>query len=173
MISLVVAMTEARVIGIENRLPWSIPEDLKRFKKITSGHPIIMGRKTFESIGRPLPQRTNIIITRQRDYRAEGTVSCFSLQEALDWAAKAPGADEIFVIGGGEIFREALPLADRIYLTQVEWPFEGDAFFPTFREEDFGESSRERLSENPPSSLRVLERKKFSLSDPLRNPLAP
>jgi len=158
MISLVVAMTENRVIGIENRLPWHIPEDLKRFKKITSGHPIIMGRKTFESIGRPLPNRTNIVITRNKDYRAEGVVSCFSLEEAIEWAGRAPGAGEIFVIGGGEIFKQALPKADRIYLTIVEWPFEGDAFFPAFDEKKFREVSQERLSENPPARLTVLEK---------------
>jgi len=159
MISLVVAMSDNRVIGIENRLPWNIPEDLKRFKKITSGHPIIMGRKTFESIGRPLPNRTNIVVTRNKDYRAEGVVACFSLKEALEWAGKAPGAEEICVIGGGELFREALPLADRIYLTEVKWPYEGDAFFPDFDEAAYVVKATETLSQNPPAVLRVLERK--------------
>jgi dihydrofolate reductase len=163
MISLIVAMSENRVIGVENRLPWNIPEDLKRFKKTTSGHPIIMGRKTFESIGRPLPNRTNLVITRNRGYQAEGAVVCGSLREALEWAGRAPGSNEIFVIGGGEIFREALPLADRIYLTLVEWPFEGDAFFPDFDEAKFSVRERERLSDNPPAVLRVLERKAPSL----------
>lgn len=157
-ISIVVAMSENRVIGVENRLPWNIPEDLKRFKKITSGHPIIMGRKTFESIGRILPGRTNIVVTRNRDYRVEGAVVCASLTEALEWAARSPGSDEVCVIGGGEIFREALPIVDRIYLTVVQWPFEGDVFFPEFPEADFREVGRERLSDSPPATLRVLER---------------
>lgn len=162
-ISLVVAMSENRVIGVENRLPWNIPEDLKRFKKITSGHPILMGRKTFESIGRPLPNRTNIVITRNKDYRAEGVATCFSLTDALAWAQKAPGAEEVFIIGGGEIFREALPLAHRIYLTEVKWPFDGDAFFPEFDETEYKEADRDTLSETPPAVLRVLEKKMPSL----------
>jgi dihydrofolate reductase len=163
MLSLVVAMSENRVIGVENRLPWHIPEDLKRFKKITSGHSIIMGRKTFESIGKPLPNRTNIVITRNKEYRVEGVVTCHSLQDAIEWAGRAPGSDEIFVIGGGEIFKEALPRAGRIYLTEVQWPFEGDAYFPAFEEEAFREANREQLSHNPPAMLRVLERVKPNL----------
>lgn len=163
MISLVVAMSENRVIGVENRLPWHIPEDLKRFKKITSGHPIVMGRKTFESIGRPLPNRTNIVITRQKDYRVEGVVTVFSLEEALEWAGRSPGSDEIFVIGGGEIFSQILPRAGRIYLTEVEWPFEGDAFFPEFDEGAYKETLREKLSDSPIAILKVLERKKPNL----------
>ena len=158
-LSLVVAMSENRVIGVDNRLPWSIPEDLKRFKKITSGHPIVMGRKTFESIGRPLPNRTNIVITRNKDFRSDGVATCFSLEEALEWAAKAPGAEEICIIGGGEIFKKALPICDRIYLTEVKWPFEGDAYFPDFDETLFNVTLTEPIAENPPTVLRVLERK--------------
>jgi dihydrofolate reductase len=157
-ISLIVAMSENRVIGVENRLPWHIPEDLQRFKAITSGHPIIMGRKTFDSIGRPLPKRTNLVVTRNRDWRAESVLACGSLPEALDWASRSPGSDEVFVIGGGEIFREALPLAHRIYLTEVQWPFEGDAFFPAFDEAAYHEVKRESLSDSPPACLRVLDR---------------
>lgn len=163
-LSLIVAMTESRVIGIENRLPWSIPEDLKRFKKITLGHPIIMGRKTYESIGRVLPGRTNIVITRERAYRVEGGAVVHSFEEALQWAKRSDGASEIFVIGGAEIFRLALPLAQRLYLTEVHWPFEGDTFFPDFAEQEFKELTRERLSENPAAVLRVLEKKKPSLA---------
>jgi dihydrofolate reductase len=157
-ISIVVAMSENRVIGVDNHLPWNIPEDLKRFKKITNGHPILMGRKTYESIGRVLPGRTNIIITRNRDYRVEGAATCGSLAEALEWAGRAPGSEEVFVIGGGEIFREVLPRVDKIYLTVVHWPFEGDVFFPEFPEDDFREVHREKLSDSPSSTLRVLER---------------
>lgn len=157
-LSLIVAMSENRVIGVDNRLPWHIPEDLKRFKKITSGHPILMGRKTFESIGRVLPNRTNIIISRNREYRVEGAFVCHSLQEGIEFASKAPGSDEVFVIGGGEIFKEALPKADRIYLTTVHWPYEGDAFFPEIPAKKFEAKSSEKLSEDPAATLTVLER---------------
>jgi dihydrofolate reductase len=161
-LSIVVAMAENHVIGIENRLPWSIPEDLKRFKKITNGHPIIMGRKTFESIGRVLPGRTNLIVTRNKEYRVEGAVTCGSFAEAMDWAERSPGSDEVFVIGGGEIFKEVLPKVNKIYLTIVHWPFEGDVFFE-YPEEQFAEVSREKISEKPASTLHVLERKTAEL----------
>lgn len=163
-ISLIVAMSENRVIGVDNRLPWSIPEDLKRFKKITSQHPIIMGRKTFESIGRPLPNRTNIIISRNKEYRAEGTITCKSLEEAIQWARNAPGSEEIFIIGGGEIFKMALPIANRIYLTTVYWPFEGDSFFPEFDTAFFQEASSETISHDPKAILQILERRDQSKS---------
>lgn len=163
-LSLIVAMSENRVIGVQNRLPWSIPEDLKRFKQITLDHPIVMGRKTFESIGKPLPKRTNIVITRDKTYRVEGGAVVHSFEEALEWARKAPGAEEVFVIGGSEIFKLALPLAWRIYLTEVNWPFEGDTFFPDFPEDEYKEVSKEKLSETPSAVLRVLERKKPELS---------
>lgn len=162
-VSLVVAMAENHVIGVDNHLPWNIPEDLKRFKKITNGHPIIMGRKTYESIGRVLPGRTNLIVTRNRDYRVEGAVTVSSLSEAMEWAQRSPGSDEIFVIGGGEIFREAMPRAERIYLTVVHWPFEGDVFF-RYPESEFKELSAEKISANPASTLRILERNKPSLA---------
>jgi dihydrofolate reductase len=151
-------MAENHVIGVDNHLPWNIPEDLKRFKKITYGHPIIMGRKTFESIGRVLPGRTNLIVTRNSDYRVEGAVTCASFTQALEWAERAEGSDEIFVIGGGEIFKEVLPKVDRIYLTIVHWPFEGDVFFH-YPEADFQETSREKISDKPASTLFVLDRK--------------
>ncbi len=163
-ISLIVAMSENRVIGVKNHLPWSIPEDLKRFKEITLGHPIVMGRKTFESIGRVLPKRTNIVVTRDRAYRVEGAAVCFSFEEALEWAARSPGGEETFVIGGAEIFRLAMPLAWRIYLTEVKWPFEGDTFFPEFPESEFHEAARETISHSPAAVLRVLERKQPELA---------
>jgi dihydrofolate reductase len=163
-LSLIVAMTESRVIGVNNHLPWNIPEDLKRFKQITLGHPIVMGRKTFESIGRPLPKRTNIVITRDKSYRVEGAAVCHSFEEALDWARRSEGAEEVFAIGGSEIFKLAIPLAWRIYLTEVKWPFEGDTFFPAFPEDDFREVQTEKLSDSPEAVLRVLERKKPELA---------
>jgi dihydrofolate reductase len=164
MLSLIVAMTADRVIGVDNHLPWNIPEDLKRFKKITLGHPIVMGRKTYESIGKPLPGRTNIVVTRERAYRVEGGAVVHSLIEGLDWARKSPGAEEVFVIGGSEIFKQALPIAGRIYLTEVSWPFIGDTFFPDFDVNDYKEMAREKLSESPPALLKVLERKKPELA---------
>ncbi len=157
-------MSENRVIGQDNHLPWNIPEDLKRFKQITLGHPIVMGRKTFESIGKPLPKRTNIVVTRDKNYRVEGGAVCHSLEEALDWARRSEGAEEIFVIGGAEIFKLAIPLAGRIYLTEVLWPFEGDTFLPPIPEEQFREIRTEKLSDSPEAVLRVLERKQLELA---------
>lgn len=131
-VSIVVAIAEQnRAIGKDNQLPWHIPEDLKRFKQITSGHPIIMGRKTFESIGRPLPNRTNIIITRDPSYQVENCVVVNSLEKAITYASTID-QDEIFVIGGGQIFKEALPITDKLYLTVVKGNIEGDVFFPEY-----------------------------------------
>ena len=128
MIALVVAMAENRVIGKDNQLIWHLPADLKHFKRLTTGHPIIMGRKTFEAIGKPLPNRTNIIITHQAGYKAEGCMVAHSLSEGLMMAQQMDA--EIFVIGGAEIYRQAMFLADTIYLTEVHHTFEGDTFFP-------------------------------------------
>jgi dihydrofolate reductase len=127
--SLVVAMSRNRVIGRGNRLPWRLPADLAYFKRVTLGHPVIMGRRTWESIGRPLPGRKNIVVTRDRGYEARGAVVVGSLEEA--WQA-AGEADEACVIGGTSLFEEALPVADRIHLTEVEAEVEGDTWFPAF-----------------------------------------
>lgn len=131
-INLIVAIGRNRELGKENKLIWQISEDLQRFKALTTGHPIIMGRKTFESIGRPLPNRTNIIITRQTDFKAEGCLVTHSLSEALEIAKNID--HEIFIIGGGELYREALPLADKLYLTLIEAEAEADTFFPPYSE---------------------------------------
>lgn len=131
MISIIVAAAQNGVIGKNNELPWHIPEDLKRFKAITTGHPVIMGRRTFESLGRPLPNRTNVVITRNRDYRADGVLVAGSLREAV---ALFPADEEVFIIGGGEIYRQAMEFADKIYLTLVRHPFEGDCYFPAIDE---------------------------------------
>lgn len=139
MISLVVAAARNNVIGKGNALPWSLPADLKHFRDITAGHTVIMGRKTFESIGRPLPNRRNIVITRQTDYAPEGVEVANSLDEAL---GRAGDGEEAFVIGGGQIFKEALPRADRVYLTRVEQDVEGDAFFPELGPSEWREASR-------------------------------
>ena len=141
MIALVVAMAENRVIGKENKLIWHLPADLKFFKNLTTGHPIIMGRKTYESIGKPLPNRTNIIITRQADFTAEGCLVAHSLTEALMMAQQLDS--DIFVIGGAEIYKQAMFLADTIYLTEVHHTFEGDTFFPEIDSVLWQETSRE------------------------------
>lgn len=132
MISLIVAMDKNNLIGGENKLLWNIPGELKRFREITSGHPIIMGRKTHESIGRVLPDRANIIITRDQDYQVDGAIVVHSLEEALEKAKSETGSDEIFVIGGGQIYSQALPLTNRLYLTIVEGEYEGDTYFPDY-----------------------------------------
>lgn len=126
-VSLIVAMARNRVIGIGGRLPWHFSEDLKYFKRLTMSKPIIMGRKTFESIGKPLPGRVNIVVTRNQNYAAEGVTVVGSLQSAI---AHVADFEEVFVIGGEEIFKLALPAAHRVYLTVIDAEFEGDTFFP-------------------------------------------
>ena len=128
-IALIVAMAKNRVIGADNRIPWHLPDDLKMFKRLTMGHHIVMGRKTYESIGRLLPGRTTVIVTRQRDYRVTGAIIAHSLHDAINAAARD---DDIFVIGGAELFREALPIADRIHLSLVDAEPEGDTWMPEF-----------------------------------------
>lgn len=128
LLSLIVAAAQNGVIGRDNQLIWHLPDDLKQFKRLTTGHPIIMGRKTFESIGKPLPNRTSIVITRNKDWLFEGVVVVHSVQEAIE-AARQTGTDEAFVIGGAEIYQMILPAADKIYLTEVKAIYEGDAFF--------------------------------------------
>lgn len=130
MISTIVATAEGSVIGKEGGMPWYLPAELAHFKELTMGHPIIMGRKTHESIGRSLPGRYNIVITRDKGYEpAEGSVVANSLGEALKMAKKQDGADEIFIIGGEQIYAQAIPLLDRIYLTRVKAKVDGDRFF--------------------------------------------
>ena len=126
-LSIIVAASQNNVIGKNNQLIWRLSADLKRFKALTTGHHIIMGRKTFDSIGKPLPNRTSIIITRQADYKAEGCIVVNSLDEAL---AKVPEDQEAFIIGGGTIYKEVLDKADKLYLTLVHSKFDGDTFFP-------------------------------------------
>ncbi|MDH5425120.1 MAG: type 3 dihydrofolate reductase [Gammaproteobacteria bacterium] len=126
-ISIITAMDQNRLIGKDNALPWKIPADLQFFKKITMSKPIVMGRKTFESIGRPLPGRQNIIITRDKSFSAEGCDIAWSTEQALELAADA---EEIMIIGGANIYQQFLERADRIYLTLVQSEFEGDAWFP-------------------------------------------
>ena len=152
----IVAMSQNRVIGRENQIPWHLPEDLKRFKKITMGCPIIMGRKTYESIGRLLPGRVNCIITRQKGLEISGAVVVGSWQEAKDYFAKT--AQEVFVIGGAEIYRMALADIQKLYLTLIHEEFVGDVFFPEFSWSEFKEISREDVSLPISHSYLVLER---------------
>jgi dihydrofolate reductase len=135
-VSLIVAMDEKSGIGRDGRLPWRLATDLKRFKALTMGHHLVIGRKTFESIGKPLPGRTNIVVTRQVDYLAEGCLVAHSLPDALALAEKR-GETEVFIIGGGEIFAQALPFAGRIYLTRVQVEAGADVFFPLLDERDW------------------------------------
>lgn len=128
MLSLIVAMTEERVIGVVNQLPWHLSDDLKRFKKITMGHPIIMGRKTYDSIGRPLPGRQNIVITRDPEFQVEGVTVAHTILESFGLCDTTTG--EEFVIGGATVFAAALPLVQRIYLTIIHKKFIGDVYFP-------------------------------------------
>jgi dihydrofolate reductase len=128
MISLIWAMDENRVIGKNNQLPWHLPADLKFFKKSTMGHPIVMGRKTYQSIGRPLPGRENIIITRNQEFSCEGCTVLHSVNELIQYAQQLE--QEIFIIGGAEIFKEVFPVADRLYITKIYAEFEGDTYFP-------------------------------------------
>ena len=136
MISAIVAVAKKGVIGKEGGLPWYLPAELAKFKEVTMGHPIIMGRKTHESIGRALPGRTNIVITHDRGYKAaEGCSVVNSLDEAIEQAKKDEGAEEIFIIGGASVYQEAMPLLERIYLTKVDADIKGDKFFKYDTEE--------------------------------------
>lgn len=131
-ISIIVAMDSKRGIGKNNGLMWHIPGELPRFKKITMGHPIIMGRKTFESLPGALPGRTNIVITQNSDFKAENCKIVNSLDQAIEAAKSEPGSEEIFVIGGGQIFAQSISKAQKLYLTLVEGDFGADTFFPDY-----------------------------------------
>jgi len=141
LISLIVAAAQNGIIGRDNQLIWHLPDDLKQFKRLTTGHPIIMGRKTFDSIGKPLPNRTSIVITRNQDWQFEGVIVVNSVNEAIE-AARQTGTDEAFVIGGAEVYKVTLPVADKIYLTEVKAEFEGDAHFTISNQEEWREVSR-------------------------------
>lgn len=161
-ISLIAALGKNRAIGKDNRLIWNIPGDLPRFKALTSGHPVLMGRKTWESLpekSRPLPGRTNIVITRDTSYKAPGAILAQSFPQALSLARDAEGADEIFAIGGQQVYECALPFATNLYLTLVEDEQEGDAFFPSYEDQFTKETFREELEHEGLKYARVnLER---------------
>jgi len=165
-LSLIVAMSTNRVIGLNNSIPWRLPADLKRFKSLTMGHCLVMGRKTFESIGRPLPGRTIVVLTHQKDFAPPGVFVAHTLDEALRIAKKTVTSDkwpvmseesplvtrhsslvtdfEVFIAGGAQIYQQTLALADRLYLTVIDGEFAGDAYFPSFDETDWQLISEER-----------------------------
>jgi dihydrofolate reductase len=158
-VSIIVAASANNVIGADGGLPWRLPEDLRRFKRITMGKPMIMGRLTFESIGRALPGRRSIVVTRQADYTAEGCDVVATPEAALELASNA---DEVMIVGGGKIYEQLLPLANRIYMTRVHAEISGDTFFPEIDADEWRIVSSEPLpatDERPYSiSLQTLER---------------
>lgn len=166
-VSLIVAMSQNRVIGRDNQMPWHLPDELQYFKRVTMGKPVLMGRNTFESIGRPLPGRPNIVITRNAEYEADGISVVTSIEDALDLADQLTEHDagaEAMVIGGAQIFTEIFPRADVLYLTEVHAVVDGDVFFPEFAPEEWRLVSRDEHAANErnpyPYSVLVLERKR-------------
>jgi dihydrofolate reductase len=157
-LSIIVAVAQNGVIGRGNELPWHIPEDFSWFKRHTDGHPIIMGRKTFESIGRILPGRINVIVTRQRDYTVPGARIFHSLDEVLT-RLEEEGHDEIFIIGGGQLFKESMKRVDRIYLTRVHRDYEGDAHMPPIPETRFRKVFEETHEGKIPFTFIIYDRK--------------
>ena len=153
-LALIVAVAQNRVIGRDNKLPWYLPNDLKYFKQTTLGKPVIMGRKTYESIGKPLPGRTNIVITRQTDYQPEGVKVVSSVEDAIKVAESVcliDGQEEAMVMGGAEIYGLTLPHCERLYLTEVHAEVEGDAWFPEYDKREWAEVTREDFKAEGPN----------------------
>ena len=149
-LSIIVAMAKNRTIGINNTLPWRIPADLQYFKKLTMGHHMIMGRKTYESIGKPLPGRTTVVVSRDVNLKIDGCVVAHSLQEAV---AKCASDPQVFVVGGADIYKQALPLADTLHITEIQQDVTGDAWFPEFNPSEWSEVSRESHQQEAPQPL--------------------
>jgi dihydrofolate reductase len=149
-VSIIVAIAKNNAIGKDNKLLWYLPNDLKHFKDVTTGHTVIMGRKTYDSVGKPLPKRRNIIITRQA-INIEGCEVVNSLEAAL---ALCKDEDEVFIVGGAEIYRQAIPLTDRIYLTVIDQEFDGDSFFPELDPTEWKEKERENFEPDEKNKLR-------------------
>jgi dihydrofolate reductase len=149
-ISIIVAMAQNRTIGINNTLPWRCPEDLKHFKSLTMGHHMIMGRKTFDSIGKPLPGRTTVVVTRNPELKVDGCIVTHSLDDAI---AASADDDEIFIVGGAELYAQALPLAGTIYLTEIQQEVTGDAHFPALQKNEWIEIAREARTQESPQPL--------------------
>lgn len=143
-------MAKNLTIGVNNTLPWRCPEDLKHFKALTMGHHMIMGRKTFDSIGKALPGRTTVVITRNNELKVEGCVVAHSLKEAI---AACAGDAEVFIVGGAELYRQALPLVDTLYITEIQQDVEGDAHFPEFDKDAWRETARVVSSQSAPQPL--------------------
>lgn len=141
-LSIIAAMAENGVIGKDNRMPWHLPADLRRFKSLTTGHVIIMGRKTYLSIGKPLPNRVNMVITRNPSFQAPGCIVVSTMEGAINRASEETATPEIFIIGGGDIYQQSLARCQRIYLTIVHHSFEGDTFFPAFDKNEWKEIER-------------------------------
>lgn len=164
-VALIAAMASNRVIGLDNGMPWHLPEDLRYFKATTLGKPIIMGRKTFDSLGRPLPGRTNIVVSRQADLQLAGAEVFESIDAALDFAeqqAATDGVEEVMVIGGETLYRQCLAEADRLYLTRIDAAPEGDAWFPEFDEAEWVLASERAVAAGegyPAHCYQVLERR--------------
>jgi dihydrofolate reductase len=148
--SIIVAIAKNNAIGKDNKLLWYLPNDLKHFKDVTSGHTVIMGRKTFDSVGKPLPRRRNIVVTRQH-ISIEGCEVVESIEAAL---ALCAGDDEVFIIGGAEIYRQSIHLTDRIYLTQIDQDFDGDTFFPDLDPAEWKETKRENFEPDDKNKLK-------------------
>lgn len=161
-LSAIVAMASNRVIGRDGDLPWRIPEDFKFFKDTTTGHIMVMGRKTFESLPKILPGRLHVVITRQRDFKPEGAHVFPDVTSALDFCKTqtAKWGDEVFVLGGGEIFRQTLDITDRIYLTEIHKAYDGDATFPEFDKSVFKETERRRRTDPEPFDFVIYDRVK-------------
>jgi len=149
-LSLIVAMAQNRTIGVNNTLPWQCPEDLKHFKALTMGHHLIMGRKTFDSIGKPLPGRTTVVVTRDRNLKLEGCLVAHSLPDAIAACGDDP---EIFIVGGADIYAQSLHLANTLYTTEIQQEVAGDAHFPPFDHDTWQEISREMRSQTAPQPL--------------------
>lgn len=163
-IAAIVAMARNRVIGAGNKLLWHIPEDFKHFKRTTLGKPVIMGRRTYESIGKPLPGRANIVISRNPESVSGDVFAVATLGAAIDRARKIASSDkvdEIFIIGGGQIYEESLPVTDRIYLTLIARDYEGDTFFPALNMQDWNKTILQTATEPLPYEIAVLNRKEI------------
>ena len=148
--SIIVATAKIHAIGKDNKLLWYLPNDLKHFKDVTTGHTVIMGRKTYESVGKPLPKRRNIVVTQQ-SITIEGCEVAGSIEDALELCA---GEDEVFIVGGAQIYRQAIPLTDRIYLTVIDQDFDGDTFFPELDPQEWKETERENFEPDEKNKYR-------------------
>ena len=168
-IAMIAGVAENGVIGSDQAIPWRVPSDMAFFKKTTMGKPIIMGRKQYETVGRPLPGRTNIVITRQQDYQPEGVLVFHSLDEAIEKAsqiAAADGADEIMIIGGGELYAQLMARADRLYITHIDLSPAGDVRFPAIKPEDWAVVDLPEIAPSPKDEatyrVKVYKRRKGS-----------